>query len=123
MIQKTDDVEDAFIVRIETGQVFQRNGLATQVRNHRQGSLEEIDDRLDWLGDVLNRMDDRGHIVAEEAPQVQLDVVEGHRRYAAGRVAAVESPLEAEIGQQLRKGIVAARPDEADLKVQAEIDV
>ena len=137
-----DDVPDqADVELIRRGDLLrdveQRDGLAGQVRDHRDRRGDDVDQRLQRLGDLLHLLDDRLDVVADEAAEVEADVVElddlqavldriadrvERDETAVGTVA--DAPLEQEVGDDLREHRACARHQiTVQLQREREIDL
>src|SRR6185369_409729 len=100
----------------ELRQVQQGDGLAGQVGQHRDAGLDDVDDRLDRLGDLLDFLQHRSQEIGNERAEIEIDVVERDLRRSRS-VLEVEMPLEVELRQDPREGGVAA-----EARRQVEID-
>ena len=117
--------------------VEQRDRRAGQVRDHRDRRGDGIDERLQRLGDLLHLLDDRLDVVADEAAQVEADVVEldhleaildritdGIERHELALGTVADAPLEEKVGDDLREHGAGARDQVAvELQGKAEVDL
>ena len=93
--------------------------LLGEVRDDRHVAVEEVEDRLDRPEDVVDIREDRPEDLAEEAAQVQRDVVQRDRRLAllAG-AAANQWVIDRQVGADGGEARV-----HVDIGVQEQVDV
>ena len=141
-VDERDDVGDRVDqVRVDepghAGEVDERDVAPGEVRDHRDRRGDDVDYRLERLGELLHLVDDRRQELGDEAAEVEADVAELDHVQALGdrvadvaeadqlaRVAVADVPVEEEVADDLREHVAdrARHQLAVELELQPEVD-